>query len=91
MFRGSLLTLIFDKTLRICTSAVSDAAAVTLMSADIERIGSGLREMHELYSSVIELGLALWLLERLLGVAMAASTVFVFCMFPLHLEGRGPI
>ncbi|RDL41711.1 Cyclic peptide transporter [Venustampulla echinocandica] len=77
MIRGSLLPMIFDKTLQVSASAVSDAEAVTLMSADIERIGSGLREMHEMYSSVIELALALWLLERLLGVAMAASTVFV--------------
>ena len=77
MFRGSLVTMIFDKTLRTCPSAVSDATAVTLMSADIERIGSGLREMHELYSGVIELALSLWLLERLLHVAMAASTIFV--------------
>jgi len=77
MFRGSLVALLFDKTLRLNTTTVSDAAALTLMSADIDRIGTGLRELHELYSSWIELALALWLLKRLLGVAMAASTIFV--------------
>ncbi|KAJ5185124.1 hypothetical protein N7491_007004 [Penicillium cf. griseofulvum] len=77
MVRGSLVTLIFDKTLRMSTSVVSDSAAITLMSTDIERIGSGLREIHEVYSSIIEVTLALWLLARLLNFAMIASTVFV--------------
>jgi ATP-binding cassette subfamily C (CFTR/MRP) protein 1 len=49
------------------------------MSTDIERIGSGLREIHEVYSSIIEVTLALWLLARLLNMAMIASTVFVLC------------
>lgn len=49
------------------------------MSTDIERIGSGLREIHEVYSSIIEVTLALWLLARLLNFAMIASTVFVIC------------
>lgn len=80
MIRGSLVSMVFDKTLRIQGSAVADAEAITLMSADVERIGTGMRELHELYSSVIELGLAIWLLERLLHVAMAASTVFVISM-----------
>ncbi|KAJ5157304.1 P-loop containing nucleoside triphosphate hydrolase protein [Penicillium canariense] len=77
MVRGSLVTLIFKKTLRMSTSAVSDATAVTLMSTDIERIGSGLREMHELYSNFTEVALALWLLARLLNIATLASTIVV--------------
>ncbi|KAJ5587013.1 P-loop containing nucleoside triphosphate hydrolase protein [Penicillium hispanicum] len=77
MVRGSLVTLIFDKTLRISTSGVSDAAALTLMSTDIDRIGTGLVEMHETYSNFTEVVLALWLLARLLNVAMIASTVVV--------------
>lgn len=80
MVRGSLVTMIFDKTLRVQDSTASEAAAVTLISADVERIGSGLRELHETYASIIELGLALWLLERLLHAAMAASTGFVVRM-----------
>lgn len=80
MIRGSLVTLIFNKTLRIRTTAVSDTAAITLMSTDIERIGSGLRDMHKLYSNFIEVALALWLLARLLNIATIASTVFVIGM-----------
>ncbi|KAJ5629255.1 P-loop containing nucleoside triphosphate hydrolase protein [Penicillium herquei] len=77
MVRGSLVSLIFDKTLRLNTSAVSDATAVTLMSTDIERIQTSLVEMHEVYSNFIEIALALWFLARLLGIATIAATVIV--------------
>lgn len=77
MIRGSLVTLIFDKTLRMSTSAISDATAVTLMSTDIERIGSGLLDIHEIYGNFAEVVIALWLLARLLNVATIASTIVV--------------
>ena len=77
MVRGNLVTMIFNKTLRMSTSAVSDAAAITLMSTDIERIGFGLIDMHEIYSNITEVALALWLLARLLNIATIASTVVV--------------
>ncbi len=77
LFRGSLISVIFDKTLRVSSHAASDAEAMTLMSADIDRIGLSMEDVHELYAGPIELGIALWLLYRLLGVAMGASTAFV--------------
>ncbi|KAJ5950082.1 hypothetical protein N7454_001666 [Penicillium verhagenii] len=77
MVRGSLVSMIFDKTLRMGTSAASDASAVTLMSTDMERIGDGLLDMHETYSNFAEVVLALIFLTRLLGVATIASTVLV--------------
>ena len=79
MFRGSLITLIYDKTLEIRSSAIPDAEAITLMSADIDRIGSSFYFLHECYASLIELALSLWLIFRYLGVAMAAPTAFVLC------------
>ncbi|OAQ96826.1 hypothetical protein LLEC1_02049 [Akanthomyces lecanii] len=77
LFRGSLISVIFDKTLRVSSHAASDAEAMTLMSADIDRIGLSMEDVHELYAGPIELGIALWLLYRLLGVAMGASTGFI--------------
>ncbi|KAJ5575262.1 P-loop containing nucleoside triphosphate hydrolase protein [Penicillium hetheringtonii] len=79
--RGSLVSMIFNKTLRLSTSAVSDASAITLMSTDIERIASGLREMHEIYANFIDVAVALWLLARLLKLATIASTfVVIICL-----------
>lgn len=81
LFRGSLVSLIYRQTLQVSTSAIADAEAITLMSADIDRIGESMRFLHEWYASLIELGLSLWLLHIYLGVAMAASTAFVVCEF----------
>lgn len=75
--RGSLVSMIFSKTLRLSSTAVSDASAITLMSTDIERIATGLRDMHEVYSNFIEIAIALWLLARLLKIATVASTLVV--------------
>lgn len=47
------------------------------MSTDMERIGDGLLDMHEMYSNLAEVVLALIFLTRLLGVATIASTVLV--------------
>jgi hypothetical protein len=86
MFRGSLITLIFDKTLHINSSAATNAEAITLMSADIDRINSSMRLIHEIYASLIEIAIALWLLYNLLGVAIMAPIIWVIgiIMFPSY-------
>jgi hypothetical protein len=43
------------------------------MSADVERVTTGLRHTHEVWASSIEVALAIWLLVTRLGVAVAAS------------------
>ncbi|KAK2612755.1 hypothetical protein QQS21_001206 [Conoideocrella luteorostrata] len=77
MFRGSLISLIFSKTLQMSATKIPDAEAITLMSADIDRIALSLELVHEFYSSFIEIAISMWLLYRLLGVAMAAATAHV--------------
>ena len=72
MLRGMLITAIYAKTATISVTALDDKAAVTLMSADVERIIRGLREMHELWANVVQIGVATWLLERQLGWACVA-------------------
>ncbi|KAK2879339.1 hypothetical protein FQN49_000972 [Arthroderma sp. PD_2] len=77
MVRGSLSTMIFQKTLRVECSATSDSIAITHLNADVEWVSSGLLDLHEFYTSILEAGLALWLLARLLQMAMLASAVFI--------------
>lgn len=43
--------------------------AITLMGTDVERISTSLRDIHEIWASPIDIGLALWLLERQLAVS----------------------
>lgn len=87
MLRGSLVRLIYRRTLELSSSALAESEAVTLMSADVERIVTGLRQVHELWASFVEIALAIWLLYRELRVAAFAPMVVIFGMFlPIPLS-----
>jgi ATP-binding cassette subfamily C (CFTR/MRP) protein 1 len=75
LVRGSLVSLIYNKTLHIDITAVDQSSSVTLMSADVERVGTGMRFIHEAWGSVLDISLAVYLLQRQLGVASVAPAV----------------
>lgn len=75
MVRGSILPLITKKTLMLPSSIVSDSAATTLMSTDIETITAGIPEIHEIWGSYFEIGLGLYLLHSLIGDSAFAVVV----------------
>ena len=77
MFRGSLVMMIFEKTLKTRSTSIADAEAITHMSADIDRIGQSMPLIHELYASLIDIAIALWLLYRLLGIALVAPIIWI--------------
>lgn len=69
MARGGLISLMFAKTSSLKANAADPATSLTLMSADIERITNGWQTMHEIWANLIEITLAIYLLERQLGAA----------------------
>ncbi|KAF4340908.1 multidrug resistance-associated 1 [Fusarium beomiforme] len=73
--RGSLISLIYDKTLDLSITAFDESIAVTLMSADTETICLSFASIHEIWASPIECGVALYLLYRQLGMAFLAPMV----------------
>ncbi|GJN68101.1 hypothetical protein PLICBS_002144 [Purpureocillium lilacinum] len=79
MMRGSIIPLVYEKSLILdsCSSATfHPTAALTLVSTDIETITSGLVQIHETWSNLVEIGLAIYLLERQLGAACVMSVGF---------------
>ncbi|KAH6626589.1 ABC transporter type 1, transmembrane domain-containing protein [Chaetomium sp. MPI-SDFR-AT-0129] len=77
MSRGLLATAVFRKTVTSRLRGSSDSAALTLMSADIERIIVGGMNLHELWSNSIQVGLACWLLQHQIGAAFVAPLIVV--------------
>ena len=71
MVRGGLISMLYGKTAELSINATDPASSMILMSADIERITTGWQTMHELWANLIEIGLAIYLLERQLGAACA--------------------
>jgi ATP-binding cassette, subfamily C (CFTR/MRP), member 1 len=48
---------------------MGEITGVTLMGTDVDRILVGLRSIHEVWASLLDMGVAIYLLERQLGLA----------------------
>ncbi|KAL6239854.1 P-loop containing nucleoside triphosphate hydrolase protein [Aspergillus navahoensis] len=87
MMGAGLISMIYDHTMGMTAAEISDSAAITLMGTDVERIVANLKNLHEAWASVIELGVAIWLLERQLGIAcfipLVVSLGSVIAMIPI--------
>ncbi|KAF3022972.1 hypothetical protein E8E14_008970 [Neopestalotiopsis sp. 37M] len=83
MLRSILVTEIFDKATkaRIGGLGDDDSAALTLMSTDMERIRLGLNRLHDIWASIIQAGLAGWLLYNRIGVAFLVPIGLVLVCF----------
>lgn len=79
MLRGSLVSIIYKKTLKIRLSDAKTSAAITLASSDVDRIGLSLESAHEIWASSVESIIAIILLERQLGWACIAPVLLAFC------------
>ncbi|KAH7355014.1 hypothetical protein BKA65DRAFT_549091 [Rhexocercosporidium sp. MPI-PUGE-AT-0058] len=83
MMRGVLVSIVYRKTIEAKISAADDSAALTLMSADVERGIRGLLNIHQLWANTIEVAVASWLLSRLIGASFVAPLVVVVCCVSL--------
>lgn len=79
--RGSLVTLIYAKTVDLSITALDGSAALTLMSTDTETICNAFRDTQELWAVPIEAALALWLLQREIGQAFVGPAAVALCEF----------
>lgn len=77
MMRGALVALVYDKMLTLRAGSVNESAAMTLMSTDVERIGETAEFVFEMWAYVLQIGIAIWLLEARVGVACVAPVVVV--------------
>ncbi|KAL3460707.1 P-loop containing nucleoside triphosphate hydrolase protein [Aspergillus heterothallicus] len=69
MVRGAIVSMVYKKSCTLNLKDADPAESVTLMSADIERIVHGWQTMHEMWANIAEIALAVFLLERELGIA----------------------
>jgi ATP-binding cassette subfamily C (CFTR/MRP) protein 1 len=81
MARGSLVSIIYHKTLRLKLSSTKNTAALTLMSTDVDRIALTLEKIHEIWASTIETVVAVYLLERQFGLACVAPVTLALCKY----------
>ncbi|KAI0005802.1 P-loop containing nucleoside triphosphate hydrolase protein [Xylariaceae sp. FL0662B] len=93
MVRGSLVAMIVDNTLRLDHHTAKDNEAITLMSSDIEGIEPGVQLIHEIWASVVELGIGLYLLQRHIGAAcffVVIPTIIASLLTSRLIRAMGP-
>ncbi|KAL8840168.1 MAG: hypothetical protein Q9176_004016 [Flavoplaca citrina] len=91
MARGGLISMLFAKITFVKANAADPASSLTLMSADIERITNGWQTMHECWANPIEVGIAIYLLERQLGPACAIPLGVAIGKLDILVKHRVPL
>ena len=81
LIRGMLMTAVYRKTLEASSSAADDKAALTLMGPDVDRISNGLKDLHELWANIVQIGVATYLLEIELKYACVAPALVAAACF----------
>lgn len=81
MARAMLVAEIFLKATKARIGAGDDGSALTLMSTDIERIDLGLKPLHDIWASVIQVSLAAWMLYNQLGIVFVVPIGLVLACF----------
>ncbi|CAG7951809.1 unnamed protein product [Penicillium salamii] len=69
LVRGVLITMLYKKATCLTLSDNDPASSLTLMSADVERITQGWSTLHDIWANSVEIALAIYLLERQLGIS----------------------
>jgi len=75
MVRGNLVSLIYAKSLELSAVSVEDSASVTLMSTDVENAMLGFGDLHETWANLVQIGIAMWLLELQISWACIAPII----------------
>ncbi|KAL4962566.1 ABC transporter [Aspergillus stella-maris] len=86
--RGGLISLIHQQTIhaREVDLGRSCTTAITLMGTDVERIVTGFRSLHELWACPLNVGVAVYLLQRQVGVACLVPAVIVIVFVSLMFK-----
>jgi ATP-binding cassette subfamily C (CFTR/MRP) protein 1 len=75
MVRAGLVAMIYRQTTLVKAEDLKNTAAITLMNTDVERIVSSFRYIHETWGALVDVAIALWLLERQLFLACLVPAV----------------
>lgn len=70
--RGVIVTAVYSRLLELDSSKLSDQNALTLISADLNRISLCLQTVDNLFATPVEIGVAIYLLRRQVGVSSIA-------------------
>ena len=71
--RGGLIALIYQQTIEARAIDLGSINGLTLMGTDVERIVLNFQTIHEVWASLVDIAIAIFLLQR---------QVFLACLVP---------
>lgn len=80
MIRGILISLVFTETIKLSAYSTAASGTLTLITSDVDRICGAFENFHEIWANVVELGIAIWLLELQLGLGCLGPVATVIGM-----------
>lgn len=89
MVRGGLITLIYDKMMKVPSNELQESSAVALMGNDVETLAERLNALLvESWANTITVGIAMYLLAVQLGPVCVAPIITAFsrCFQPIHAK-----
>lgn len=87
--RACLTGAVYRATTELSISAKDASSVLTLMDSDVSLVQNGFDEMHECWANPLEVGIAVWLLQRQIGTAFAAPlVVVVICALSSFVVGK---
>ncbi|KAH6648221.1 putative multidrug resistance-associated protein [Truncatella angustata] len=89
--RAGLISLVYQQTVQARAIDLGDTTGLTLMGTDVDRIVLAFRSLHEVWASLLEMFLAIYLLERQLGVpcVMPGVLTLAFTLTTFKLSSIG--
>ncbi|KAJ0160120.1 Metal resistance protein YCF1 [Colletotrichum tanaceti] len=75
MVRAGLTSVVFGRAVSLRADDLRDNAAVTLMGTDVERIVATFVNLHQVWAAVLEVGIAIFLLQRHVAAASVVPVV----------------
>ncbi|KAF5671237.1 ABC transporter [Fusarium heterosporum] len=82
-FRGSLIGLIYQQTLQARAADLGQVTAISLVGADVERIAMAMSFVHEAWGCILDISVAIWLLERQLLIACVAPALVIIILLAI--------
>lgn len=82
MTRAGLISMIYRQTSLLKASSMRENEAITLCGTDVEVIVGSVKVIHETWASLVEVGVALWLLERQIFAACVVPAII--CIGKAH-------
>jgi ATP-binding cassette subfamily C (CFTR/MRP) protein 1 len=80
MLRGSIIGLVYQESLLLdlASPGVNPTSALTLISADADNAVQSVYHLHEVWGSLLEIGIADYLIYRQMGAACAMPFACAF-------------